>query len=73
MTDKQILGSAFEAAELCGVTIGLNEKGKKKRSTAYALVDRLPEEMKVKVGKSLKVNLPKLREWIDNGGHREAA
>jgi len=73
MNDNQVLGSVFEVAELYGLKIEEDQNGRKKiRSTAYALMDRLPEEVKVRDGKRLRIHLPKLREWIDSGGDRVA-
>ena len=42
-----------------------------KRSTAYDVVRRLPDHLKVRVGRTLYVNLPRLQSWIN--GEREAA
>lgn len=74
MDDQRVLIDVYDAARVCGTRLIEDEDGKiKNRTSAYACVDRLPSDLKVKVGGSLRVHLPKLLEWIDAGGNREAA
>lgn len=71
MSEQKILGSAFEAAEMLGTQFKRDESGRLlNRSTCYDVVRRLPEDMKVYIGSSLRIHLPKLRQWIDEGGSR---
>jgi len=65
----KVLGDVFEAAEILGVELIKNEKGTiKNRSTCYDVVRRLPPSVKVQLGHSLRVNIPKLQKLIDRGG-----
>ena len=67
MSDKQkTLGNVFDACEELDVNLKRDENGKVlNRGTAYDVVRRLPDHLKVKIGKSLKIHIPKLQAWRD--------
>ena len=63
------LVKALDFWEMCGGERRINEDGKfTNRSSAYDLVRRLPADVKVRIGKTLYVNVPKAQELIDRGG-----
>ena len=68
---SKILGTVFDAYEMLGGEVRKGDDGKvENRSTAYNAVKHLPDRVKVRIGSSLRVHLPKLREWVDEGGNR---
>lgn len=80
MDGFDVWGSPIQAADMVNILEWeeIEEDGKKRRkclnrSTAYAFADRLPDELKSKIGASLKINLTKMQRWLNEGGDRERA
>lgn len=67
MNKTKTLGTVLDAAEMLDVDLRKDENGKiVNRSTAYDVVRRLPDRLKIRLGtRSIRVNLPKLQAWID--------
>ncbi len=68
MDNKEYFGSPIQAAEMVGI-LKRDEEGKLlNRSTAYAFADRLPDEFKSRIGASVKINLTRMQDWLNEGG-----
>jgi hypothetical protein len=66
MSKPKTLGTVIDAYEELDGEVKRDADGKVvNRSTAYDVVRRLPDHLKIRIGKSLRVHLPKLREWRD--------